>query len=133
MAFKNIGHYEATTNIYDKTDSETKSNDYVNFAISYIAENYANVICLNEIAAMAHLSSSYLSILFKKKMGLSFTEYLIRYRLNMVCEILKTESVSVKKAAEMVGYVDYAQFCKIFKKKVGVRPSEYRRKIKETE
>nr|WP_242851186.1 AraC family transcriptional regulator [Clostridium novyi] len=72
------------------------------------------------------MSSSYLSTKFKKKVGISFTEYLVTFRINKACEILLNKSIPIKTVANMVAYDDYSQFSKIFKKYTGKTPKEYR-------
>ena len=64
------------------------------------------------------MSPSYLSTRFKKETGASFTEYLIRYRVNKAKNLLKEKQNRCREVAENVGYKDYAQFSKIFKKYV---------------
>ncbi|MFJ6266696.1 helix-turn-helix domain-containing protein [Lysinibacillus xylanilyticus] len=77
------------------------------------------------MAEILNLSRSYLSTLFKNEVGISFTEYLINFRLNRAIEILKLEKLPLNNIAEMVGYPDYTQFSKIFKKYKGVSPKNY--------
>lgn len=73
---------------------------------------------------VAHVSESYLSTKFKKEVGSSFTEYLVRIRMNKAYEILKKGDHACKEAASAVGYEDYSQFSKMFKKYIGMLPTE---------
>lgn len=83
--------------------------------------------------AGCNMSPSYLSTRFKKETGASFTEYLIRYRVNKAKNLLKEKQNRCREVAENVGYKDYAQFSKIFKKYVGLSPKEYQRMALEEE
>lgn len=108
-------------------DGIDKHYDYVEFVKKYIEQNYSDDIQLEVLAQVAHVSSSYLSTLFKEKTGSSFTEYLIKYRLNQSVQLLTNKpSLKLKEIANLVGYQDYAQFNKIFKKYMGVSPSKYK-------
>ena len=49
----------------------------------------------------------------------------MRFRINMAREILSKERISCREAAERVGYTDYAQFSKMFKKYSGLTPSDF--------
>ncbi|GKV67409.1 MULTISPECIES: phosphoenolpyruvate hydrolase family protein [unclassified Sporosarcina] len=98
--------------------------DYIDFIKKYISLNYMNEITLNEIVEILNLSRSYVSTLFKKEVGISFTQYLIEYRLNRALEIMELENLPLNRVAEMTGYQDYSQFSKIFKKYKGVSPKE---------
>lgn len=103
-----------------------KKNDYVEFVKDYIAENYMNTeILLSDLAQIAHVSGSYLSTRFKQVTGQSFTEYLIHYRMEKAKGFLLTENISFREVAEKVGYYDYVQFSKMFKKHVGLTPSQF--------
>lgn len=102
-------------------------SDYVDFVIKYLDMNYAQPgITLNDLALLSNLSPSYLSTKFKQKIGVSFTEYLITYRMNKAAELMKRPSLSLSDIAESVGYVDYTQFSKTFKKYMGQSPLKYR-------
>lgn len=65
-----------------------------------------------------------------KDTGMSFTEYLIWFRLNKAKKLLKKGKTSCKEIGMSVGYTDYVQFTKIFKKYVGVSPETYRKQNK---
>lgn len=93
----------------------------------YIEEHYMKEIKLRDLALVAHISSTYYSIKFKKDMGITFKEYLINFRMNKARELLKDEDRSCKEVGMAVGYMDYVQFSKIFKKYVGTSPEIYRK------
>lgn len=97
-------------------------DDYIDFIKKYITLHYNESISLNEIAEIMSISRPYLSTLFKKEMGISFKDYLISFRINRAIEILQEKNLPLKIVADMVGYSDYAQFSKIFKKKMGISP-----------
>lgn len=118
-------HYdELIEKIIDGIGSQA---DYIEFVKKYVWMHYMNEISLNEIAEILRLSRSYLSTLFKKEVGLSFTQYLIDFRLNRAIEIIQKESLPLTNVAEMVGYPNYSQFSKMFKKHKGLSPTYYRR------
>ncbi|MHC5279920.1 phosphoenolpyruvate hydrolase family protein [Listeria kieliensis] len=111
-------------------DGIEKHYDYVEFVKKYVEANYSEPIQLAELAQVAHLSPSYLSTLFKEKVGYSFTEYLIRFRLNKAVEWMQQEPKrSLKEIALGINYQDYAQFNKVFKRYMGMSPKEYRQQI----
>ncbi|WP_033828052.1 phosphoenolpyruvate hydrolase family protein [Bacillus andreraoultii] len=103
----------------------TTSEDYIDFIKRYISLHYKDEISLNEISAILHISRSYLSTLFKKNVGVSFTDFLIDFRLNRAIEIYREKKMPLTTIAELVGYSNYAQFSKIFKKRKGVSPREF--------
>ena len=127
-SFKQTNDFQFDELIRKIIDGIGSQDDYINFIKKYIALHYMDEITLNEVAEILNLSRSYLSTLFKKEMGISFTQYLIDFRLNRAIEILKLENLPLNSVAEMVGYPDYTQFSKIFKKYKGVSPKSYIKK-----
>ena len=71
----------------------------------------------------------YLSHLFRQEMGVSFSEYLTSVRLSIAKKLLEQTSLSIIQICLEAGYQDPSHFAKIFKKKEGARPAEYRKKL----
>ncbi len=125
-AFKS-GHGDGQSELMLKMlDRSRKNYDYVAFLKTYIHERYSNDIHLKDLALLAHVSYTYLSTLFKKEVGCSFTEYLVKYRINKAAEIMVEEKIPLVDVAMLVGYRDYPQFSKMFKKYKGMAPKLYR-------
>lgn len=101
------------------------TDDYIDFLKRYISLHYKDEISLNEISEILHVSRSHLSTLFKKNVGVSFTDYLIDFRLNRALEIYQEKRLPLTIIAELVGYQNYSQFSKIFKKRKGKSPREF--------
>lgn len=100
----------------------------IEFLLRHVAEHYFEKISFAELADGANISRSYLSQRFKEEVGVSFSEYLLSYRLNKAKEILSHEkNIPCKEVALRVGYSDYAQFSKMFKKFIGESPSDYKK------
>lgn len=91
----------------------------------YLEEHYSEDIGLAEVAEMVGMQYSYLSVLFKEEVGMSFTKYLTRLRLKYAKKFL-LEGDKVSTAAERCGYSNYRYFCDIFKKYEGLTPNEYK-------
>ena len=97
--------------------------------ISYIKLNYNKDIGLSDIADMMGMNMTYLSILFKDEVGISFVKYLTKLRIDHAKEFL-LEGYKVTDVSTMVGYTNCRYFCNIFKREVGSTPSEYRGNIR---
>lgn len=95
-------------------------------ARKYIAENIADDLSLEMIADALHISASHLSRTFKKAAGISLTDYINQFRINRAKELLRGTDIYIYAISEMVGYHDATYFSSMFKKLVGVSPSEYR-------
>lgn len=125
-AFKNVGNYDEDKAILKVLNSSAQDIDCIEYVKKYIHDFYMKPIYIRDLAESIHISSSYLSTKFKKEVGISFTEYLVKFRINKACEILLNKSIPIKTIANMVSYDDYSQFSKIFKKYTGKTPKEYR-------
>ncbi|NLG03729.1 MAG: helix-turn-helix domain-containing protein, partial [Clostridia bacterium] len=123
-AFKSYGSFDQNDPMAKLINGNWNTREYVEFIKKYIEEHYMNEIQLGDLALVTHVSSSYLSVRFKKEEGCNFTEYLVRFRMNKAKELLRKERISCKEAAARVGYTDYAQFSKMFKKYIGCNPRE---------
>lgn len=97
-------------------------------ALSYIAENYANQLQLSSVADECMVTGSYLSRLFSEHMNTKFIDYINRYRVNQAVILLKDKNVTIKEASFMVGYQDPNYFSRIFRKIMGVSPSDFEKR-----
>lgn len=96
-------------------------------AAQFVQTHYIEQIGLPEAAQAAGLTAGYLSVRFKKEMGIGFAEYLLDVRLSHVKRGLRESDLTVKTLSEQAGFQDYPYFCKAFKRRVGVTPKEYRK------
>lgn len=92
----------------------------------YIQKNYSKEISLNQLADLTGLTPSYFSALFKKEMGITISNYLINYRLDIAQNKLQTTQLPISEIADAVGYPDVKYFSRIFKKKTNLTPSKFR-------
>ncbi|WMJ82437.1 phosphoenolpyruvate hydrolase family protein [Clostridium sp. MB40-C1] len=129
-AFKVSGHLDEDDLMIKMLDGVKKHYDYVEFVKEYVYQNYMHDILFSDLAKVAHVSRSYLSTLFKREVGCTFSEYLVKFRIEKAVEILRRENIQLSEVAALVGYKDYAQFSKMFKKYKGIPPKEIKLKNK---
>lgn len=108
-------------------DKRNTSQLPIRKAKQFINENYMRQIALEEVAEAIELSPAYFSTVFKKEIGINFSDYLISCRIEAAKEKLKNGNLPVNLIAEEVGYVDAKYFSKTFYKLVGLKPTEYRK------
>lgn len=103
-------------------------NSYIEQAVKYIQENYSNPsLSINDVSTYISVHRNYLSSLFKRNLGVTFTQYLTQKRMEQAIVLLKNSDYSVAGVAAMVGYTDQFYFSKLFKKYNTVSPSQYRK------
>ncbi|TBL79359.1 response regulator transcription factor [Paenibacillus thalictri] len=103
-----------------------KYREEVRRLIGYLKTNYAQDISLNGAAAIANMSPSYLSSIFKRETNKSFVEFLTEIRMEKAAELLIQTDLPSYLIAEQVGYENINYFGRAFKKEMGVSPSQYR-------
>src|SRR5437899_2487945 len=87
------------------------------------ASQSANV---GELARVVNLSPSYLRHLFKAAMGMSIVQYAIKLRMDYARHLFLTTDWAVKRIAIECGFPDGPNFVRLFKRRFGVNPSEFR-------
>lgn len=94
----------------------------------YIREHVTEHLSLNEVAAVFAISPNYLSQLFKKYNDVGYNDYVTQCKIDEARRLLSSGSYKVYEVAEMLGFVSAFYFSKVFKKVVGVPPTEYMQK-----
>lgn len=112
-------------------DQKTNYSLSVIKALKVIVANYQIGITREELATRLHITPEYLSMLFYKEVGQSFTAYLKNYRINKAKELLIESDLKIYEIAEKVGYPDPKYFCRVFKEITGVPASEYQKYLLE--
>lgn len=95
-------------------------------AIEYISQQYNRSITLADVADAVHLNEEYFSRLFKKEVGMNFTEYLLNLRMDAARNLLLTTDLKIARIAEMVGIFDSKYFSLLYKKTFDQTPSQVR-------
>ncbi len=108
--------------------NETDCKTMVSNIIRYIDNNYNKELKVKDISQIYSLSPNYLSSIFKKQAGVSFSSYLNSRRIGEACELLKNTTISINTISDTVGFNDVLYFHKVFKKLKGMTPSVYRKK-----
>ena len=106
---------------------EKDGNLYVRKVVEFIQNNYADPVRVKDIADYVGVNRSYLYTLFQDNLQLSPKEYLTNFRLTRAAELLQLTDLSVETVAMSCGYQDALGFSKIFKAKMGITPSAYRK------
>lgn len=119
-----LEHYSDLLN--DDNYINEKNLDRLKTILSFIQENYAAKISLEDIAGSIHLCKSECCRLFKKHMHESLFDYLLRYRIEKSLPHLMNPDCSITEAAFQVGFADSNYFSKVFRKCMGYTPTKYR-------
>jgi two-component system response regulator YesN len=92
----------------------------------YVQDAYNHDISYTSLGEEFGYSANYLGQVFKKQTGLAISEYVRSVRIINAKKLLKSTDYKIFEIANKVGFNDQQYFCAVFKKSVGVTPSEYR-------
>jgi two-component system response regulator YesN len=102
-------------------------DERVQFILKYQTDHLDKNISLKQASIMVNLSYGYVSGLFRKNVGMGFSQYLKQTRMEKAQKLLRESFKTIKEISFMTGYRHISSFCEEFKKMVGVSPSVYRR------
>lgn len=103
---------------------------YVREAIAYIEQHYQSPITVEDIASYCNLNRGYLSKIFGTVLSTPPQAFLVAYRLNKACELLKITNKPIGEISAMVGYHNQLHFSRTFRQKYGIPPSLWRQQNK---
>ena len=113
-----------------KTARNSLQDFYVREAILYIENHFREDIRIEDIAASCNLHRNHLGKIFKDSMGTSLRDFLIKYRVNKACELLKESNHTIGEIAEMTGFSNLFNFSRTFKVLMGIPPRQWKDKNK---
>ena len=100
--------------------------DMVDKAAEFISNNYTDQITVDDVAASAGVSRSWLYRGFQRRFGKSPLAYLEDLRLHYAKQLLTGTELRVSEIAYSVGYLDALYFSKVFSRRTGLSPTAYR-------
>ncbi|WP_338553613.1 helix-turn-helix domain-containing protein [Paenibacillus sp. KS-LC4] len=106
--------------------NEQSDNFIVRKSKAFIDQHLLEDLTLVKVATAIHVSPSYLSRIFQKEIGESFSDYVIRHKIEHAQQLLRTTSCKVYEISAAIGYMNPHYFSKLFKERTGVSPLEYR-------
>lgn len=109
--------------------TDERNRKLVQSVLSYIEKNYSGDLSMDDLTEKFHVSRTYISRLLKKYAGKSFLEYLTDVRFQQVEKLIADNKYKQYEIAEMVGYKDFGYYIKVFKKRYGITPNEFRKYI----
>ncbi|MCE0522100.1 MAG: AraC family transcriptional regulator [Methylacidiphilales bacterium] len=95
----------------------------------FIEASFDRPFRLAEAAGQAHLSPSHFCILFSRQFGVPPREYAMRLRLQRGAQLLANRDLAIFEVAEMTGCPDALYFSRLFRKRYGMSPMQFRRQL----
>jgi len=95
-------------------------------AQAIIRAEYASDLTLTQLAERLYVHPNYLSTLFRRETGVTFSQYLTQVRIENAKKLLRETELKIYQICDRVGYTDQAHFSRVFKAMTGLSPYEYR-------
>lgn len=120
-------YHFAENRLPQSVESDGQASPLVTKAINYMNANYSEPLALDDLAERIYATKQTLNYHFKKDLGCTPMNYLLRLRLTKVKELLATSNKSIEDIAETCGFSSGNYLTLIFKQKEGISPSSYRK------
>ena len=108
-------------------NASDKSETVIRKIKDHIKEHLSESISLSSLSAIVNYNETYISRLFKQSTGVKLSEYIYQERIAKAKYLLSTSSDSIQAIAAAIGFDSPQYFSLVFKKSVGITPSEYQR------
>ncbi len=115
--------------ILHRQDCQYVHNSHTRLArsvASWLRENYADRVKNETISDHFHFTAIYINRIFKKEMGITPHQFLIRLRIDIAKKLLTDSDYTPGEVAALVGFANYPHFNKTFKRLTGMTPTQYR-------
>jgi two-component system response regulator YesN len=111
--------------LFAKTEHSFAMETFIGSLLKYIEDNYSRKVLIQDVVAKFHYSETFISRKFKAETGMTFNDYLIRYRIQKAMELMKEKENTLNDISIMCGFSDYKYFSVVFKKLIGTSPKEF--------
>ncbi len=109
----------------NKTPGTPAAESLVGRAMNYIEAHYDVSLPLETVAGALYVNKSYLSDLFSKSLGMTFTQYKNTVRINHAKQLIRKGGLSMTEIARMTGFDSPSRFSKVFHQIEGISPQQY--------
>lgn len=105
----------------------TEIQGFIKEALHFIQENYKEKITLQKVSAYVYMNPQYFSRVFKREVGLSYTDYVNNLRIDYACKLLETSDYPSYRISSECGFNDPSYFNRVFYRQMNTTPNKYRK------
>jgi two-component system response regulator YesN len=102
-------------------------HNFIEESVKYIKEQFKERLTLEMVASKVFMNPKYFSHVFKKELGISFTEYVINLKIQYACRLLETTNYPAYRISIECGFSDPSYFNRVFCAKMNMTPNTYRK------
>lgn len=112
-------------------NGDMPGNPLAQKARKYVVDHLEDCISLQETAEYVGVSAGYLSTIFKREYNQSFVDYVNETKMEYACHLLEEGELMVMEIAYRLGYENAYYFSKVFRKYIGMSPTDYQRRMED--
>ncbi|MEG6617027.1 response regulator [Peptococcaceae bacterium 1198_IL3148] len=109
-------------------ETEGNQRDFIKKALKYIHDNFTQKLTLQSVSANVFLNPQYFSRIFRREVGVSYTDYVNKLRIEYACKLLETTNYPAYRISSECGFTDPSYFNRVFVQQMNVTPKAYRQK-----
>lgn len=100
---------------------------FIEESLKYIKDHFKERLTLESVASKVFVNPKYFSHVFKREMGVSFTEYVIGLKIEYACKLLETTNYHAYRISIECGFSDPSYFNRVFCAQMNMTPQTYRK------
>jgi len=100
---------------------------FIEESLKFIREHFRERLTLEMVASKVFVNPKYFSHVFKKEVGVAFTEYIIHLRIQYACRLLETTNHPAYRISLECGFSDPSYFNRVFCAQMNMTPQTYRK------
>lgn len=121
---------QVQTEVLDNTDDSKNEKQYfIEEAVKYIKEHFREKLTLEMVASKVFVNPKYFSHVFKKEMGIAFSEYVVNLKVQHACKLLESTNYQAYRISMECGFSDPSYFNRVFFTQMNMTPQTYRKYI----
>lgn len=129
FAMQTAAYAISSLGIITEREEEKRKQQYIESAIHLMNMKLEDNLTLDEIAQYTQISKQHLNHLFKSSVGFAPIDYYLRLKMRRACQLLDLTSLSIKEVCHSLGFKDPYYFSRLFRKIIGLSPTDYRNKL----
>lgn len=121
---------EIDSNITSKISKKVYSDKpHINKAIEFIEEYYNSNISIEDLCKVCNLSPYHFIRIFKQETGKTPHEYILDKKIEEAIKLIEGKQYSLNEIAQLCGFISQSHFSTVFRKRIGISPSLYRKQL----
>ena len=115
------------TNANTLVKEDYKNDNAFSRLIEYIDKNYHQIECLEDVSNAIFISKYHICHLFKTNLDITFNNYLLKIKLKEAKKLLASTNKTITEITQLCNFTNSSYFCYVFRRNIGISPSQYRK------